>query len=94
MKSEWVGGGAGGRGEAKVSLAYLTSSSVQLMLAYSWGRSTVLAAGKSRGGCLYSVSSLSFIFLSPMSLSFISSTISSISLLPVSGRRYKVTNKG
>ena len=47
------------------------------------------------GECLISsVSSLSFIFLSPLSLSFISSTISSISLLPFSGRRHKMTHKG
>ena len=40
-----------------------------------------------------SFSSLSFIFLSPLSLSFISS-ISSISFLPFSGRWHKITQKG
>ena len=40
-----------------------------------------------------SVSSLSFIFLSPLSLSFISSTISSVSLLPCSGRWHKITHR-
>ena len=48
----------------------------------------VLAAG------IYSVSSLSFIFLSPLFLSVISSTISSISLLPFSGGQPKITQKG
>ena len=41
-----------------------------------------------------SVSSLSFIFLSPLSLCFISATISSISLLPFSWRQHKMTLKG
>ena len=41
----------------------------------------------------YSVSSLSFFFLSPLSLSFIS-TNSSISLLPFFGRWHKMTHKG
>ena len=41
-----------------------------------------------------SVSSLSFIFLSPLSLSLISSTISSIFPLPFSGRWHKMTHKG
>ena len=68
---------------------YLTS----LKLAYSWARPAILAAGKGRGGnaLISSVSSLSFIFLSTLSLSFISSTVS---LLPFSGRRHKMTQKG
>ena len=41
-----------------------------------------------------SVSSLSFLFLSSLSLSLISSTISSITFLPFSGRRHKMTQKG
>ena len=41
-----------------------------------------------------SVSSLSFLFLSSLSLSLISSTISSITFLPFSGRRHKMTHKG
>ena len=41
-----------------------------------------------------SVSSLSFLFLSSLSLSLISSTISSITFLPFSGRRRKMTHKG
>ena len=61
---------------------------VHLILAYSWVRPAILAAGNGRWGDVFisSVSSLSFIFLSPLFLSFISSTISSIALLPFSGR--------
>ena len=76
-------------GEAKVS-CILHHRGVQLILAYSWARPAVLAAGKGRGGMFFfisSVPSLSFIFLSPLSLSFISSTITSVSLLPFSGRQ-------
>ena len=38
---------------------------VQLRLAYSWARPAVLVAGKDRGGdvSIYSVSSLSFLFI-------------------------------
>ena len=58
----------------------LTSPGVQLMFAYSWARPAILAEGKGRGNVfISSVSSLSFIFLSPMSLSFISSTVSYLS---------------
>ena len=54
-----------------------------------WARSAILAAGKGRGGSfLFSISSFSFIFLFPLSLFFISMTISSISLLPFSGRQH------
>ena len=82
-------------GEAKVS-CILRHLGVKLILAYSWARSAVLAAGKGRGGNVFisSVPSFSFIFLSPLSLSFISYTISSIYLLPYSGRRHKMTHKG
>ena len=69
---------------------------VQLLLAYSWARPAILAAGKGRvrNGFIYFVSSLLFICLSPLSLAFTSSTISSISLLPLSGRGHKMTHKG
>ena len=69
---------------------------VQLILAYSWARTAILVAGKNRGGNVFisSVSSLSFLFLSSLFLSFISSTISSISFLPFSGRRHKMTHTG
>ena len=47
------------------------------------------------GGFFFSsASSLSFIFLFLLVLSFISSTVSSISLLPFSGRWHKMTHKG
>ena len=73
---------------------YLSHHGVHLILAYSWARPAMLAAGKDRGGNVFmsSFCSLSFIF-SPFPLSCISSTISSISLLPCSGRRHKMTHK-
>ena len=69
---------------------------VQLILAYRWARPAVLAAGMGRGGMFNFFCVFTFIHfpLSPLSLSFISSTISSISLLPFSGRRHKMTHKG
>ena len=61
---------------------------VQLIRAYSWARPAVLVAGKGRGGMFLFLLFLTFIPvpLSSLSLSFISSTISSISFLPFSGR--------
>ena len=57
------GGGGGGSGVAKVS-CILCHQGVQLRLAYSWARPTILIAGKDRGGMfISSVSSLSFLFL-------------------------------
>ena len=48
------------------------------------------------GECYYFFCFFTFIHfpLSPLSLSFISSTIASVSLFPFSGRRHKVTHKG
>ena len=73
-------------GEAKV-LCILYHWAIQLILAYSLARPAILAVGKDRGGNIFisSVSSLSVMFLSPLPLSFIFSTISSISLLSFSG---------
>ena len=73
-------------------LCILPHRGVQLILAYSWARPAVLAAGKGRGAMFFYFFCplLSFIFLSPLSLSFLS-TISSISILPFSGRRHKMT---
>ena len=57
---------------------------VQLVLAYSWARPAILVAGNGRGGMFLF---LPFFFtsipvpLSSLSLSFISSTVSSISFL-------------
>ena len=75
---------------------YLTSPGAQLILAYSWARPAILVAGKGRGGCFYFFCFFTFIPvpLSSLSLSFISSTISSIFFLPFSGRRHKMTHKG
>ena len=69
---------------------------VQLILVYSLTRPAILVIGKGRGECFYFICFYTFIPvpLSPLSLSFISSTISSISLLPFSGRRHKTTDKG
>ena len=70
---------------------------VQLRLAYSWARPAILVAGKGRGGMfLFLLFFFTFICvsLSSRSLSFISSTISSISFLPFSGRCHKMTHKG
>ena len=68
----------------------------QQILAYSWARPAILVAGKGRGGCFYFFCFFTFIPipLSSLSLSFISSTISSIFCLPFSGRRHKMTHKG
>ena len=86
------GGWSGG---AKVSC---TSGhwGAQLILAYSWARPAILVAGKDRRGMFLFLLFLHFHSCSSFFpvLSFISSTISSISFLPVSGRRHKMTHKG
>ena len=62
-------------------------------LAYSWARPAFLVSGKGRGEMF-----LFHLFLHfhpvPLSSFFISSTFSSISFLPFSGRRHKITHKG
>ena len=62
---------------------YLSHRGVQLLLACSWERPVILVAGKGRGGMFLFCF---FIFipvpLSSLSLSFISSTLSSISFSP------------
>ena len=65
----------------------------QLILAYSWARPAVLAAGKGRGEMFFCFITFFHFLLSPLAISFISSTISSISILPFSGRRHKMTHK-
>ena len=82
-------------GEAKVSYV-LHYWDVQLILAYSWARPAIIAAGGGRGEMFLLLLFLHFhsFFPSPQSLSFISSTISSISLLPFSGRQHKMTHMG
>ena len=83
-------------------VVYLTSHwGVQQILVYSWARPPILAAGKFRGGMfLFLLFFFVFFFtfipvpLSSMSFSFLSSTVSSISFLPFSGRWHKMTHKG
>ena len=75
-------------------VVYLTSPERQMILAYSWARPVTLVAGKGKGGCFYFFCFFTFIPfipvpLSSLSLTFISSTISSISFLPFSERRQK-----
>ena len=74
----------------------LCHRSVQLILAYSWARLAILVAGKGRGECFHFICFFTFIPipLSSLSLSSISSTISSVSFLPFSGRRHKMIHKG
>ena len=67
---------------------------------YSWARTVILIAGKGRGGgggCFFFYLFCFFTFvpdpLSSLYLSFISSTVSSISFLPFSGRRHKMTQR-
>ena len=76
---------------AKVS-CILRHRGVQLIVAYSWARLAFLVGGKGRGGMFLFLLCLYFYYCS--SLSFISSTISSISFLPFSGRRHEMTHKG
>ena len=84
-------------GEANVSfILHVRHRGVQLRLAYSWTKPAIIAAGKGRGGWFYLFSIFTFIHFpfSPLSLSFTPSTISSIFLLPFSGRRHKINHKG
>ena len=84
----WLGG-------VKVS-CILCHWGVQLILAYSWARPAILVAGKGREVIFYFFCFYTFIHvpLSSLSLSFIFSAISSVSFLPFSGRRHKMTHKG
>ena len=71
---------------------------VQLILAYSWARPAILVVGKGRGGMFLFLLFLHFHSCSsffPVPLPCpCSSTLSSISFLPFSGRRHKMTLKG
>ena len=81
---------------AKVS-CILRHWDVQLILAYRWARPAILRAGKGRGGNVFCFVFFFYFFtfipvsFSSLSLAFIFSTIS---FLPFSGRRYKLTHKG
>ena len=74
---------------------YLTSLGRPAVLAYSWARPAILVAGKGRGGMFLLLLFLHFHSCSSFfpALSFISSTVSSSSFLPFSGRRHKMTHK-
>ena len=76
--------------EANVS-CILRHRGVQLILAYSWTRPAILAAGKVVGGFISSVSSLSFIFLFLPCPSLSSPLLSLLLLFSV--RRHKMTHK-
>ena len=85
----------GWSGGAKV-LCILHHRGVQLILAYSWARPAILVVGKGRGGMFLFLLFLHFhscsSFFPCPSLS--SPLLSSISFLPFSGRRHKMTLKG
>ena len=94
----WGGGGGGGRGKggggegAKVS-CILCHRGVQMRLAYNWARPAILVAGNGRRGMfLFLLSSLSFLLLF-LHFRSLSSLLSSISFLPFSERRHKMTHK-
>ena len=82
----WFGG-------AKVSCS-LRHQGVQLILAYNWARPAILVAGKGKGGMFLFLLFLHFhscssFFPVPLFHFWFSSTISSISFLPFSGRWHK-----
>ena len=75
-------------GAAKVSYI-LRHRGVQLRFAYSWERPAILVASKGKSFYIFCFFTFIHFPLSPLTLSFISSTISSICLLSFSGRRKK-----
>ena len=92
----------GWSGGVKV-LCILHHWGVQLILAYSWARPAILVVGKGRGGMFLFLLFLHFHSCSsffPVPLFhllyslFCPSTLSSVSFLPFSGRRHKMTLKG
>ena len=92
LEGGWGGAWSGG---AKVS-CILRHQEVQEILAHSWARPAILVAGKCIGVMFLFLLFLHFHSCSSffLFLSFISSTVSSISFLPFSGRRHKMTHKG
>ena len=78
-------------GEAKV-LCILSQWGVQPILAYSWARPAILAAGKSRGGMFLFLLFLHFHSFSFLPCPSLSSPL--LSLLPFSGSQHKMTHKG
>ena len=90
----WRNGGWSGG--AKV-LCILHHWGVQLILAYSWARPAILVVGKGRGGMFLFLLFLHFHSCSsffPVPLFHLLYSLSSISFLPFSGRRHKMTLKG
>ena len=86
----------GWSGGAKV-LCILDHRGVQLILAYSWARPAILVVGKGRGGMFLFLLFLHFHSCSsffPVPLFHLLYSLSSISFLPFSGRRHKMTLKG
>ena len=86
----------GWSGGAKV-LCFLHHWGVQLILAYSWARPAILVVGKGRGGMFLFLLFLHFHSCSsffPVPLFHLLYSLSSISFLPFSGRRHKMTLKG
>ena len=80
--------------EAKVS-CILRHRGVQLILAYSWARPAILAAGKGRGGMFLFLRFLHFRSFSSFSLVHLFHFLYYLfPLLPFSGRRHKMTHKG
>ena len=93
LYSSILGGWSGG---AKV-LCILHHWGVQLILAYSWARPAILVVGKGRGGMFLFLLFLHFHSCSsffPVPLFHLLYSLSSISFLPFSGRRHKMTLKG
>ena len=77
---------------AKVS-CILRHRGVQLILAYSWARPAILVAGKGIGRMFLFLLFLHFHSCSSF-FPVLLSIISSITFLPLSGRRHKMTHKG
>ena len=84
----------GGWVRQRCRVSYITRASNWYWLTFGQNLLSLQQVREEGNVFIFSVSSLSFIFLSPLSLSFISPTISSISLLPFSQRQHKMTHKG
>ena len=83
----------GWSGGAK-ALCILRHRGPQLILAYSWARPAILVADKARGGNVFIVSSLSFLFLFLPCPSLSSFLLSLLSLFSLSLGDDKMTHKG
>ena len=85
------------RNEHIFKMCILHHWGVQLILAYSWARPAILVVGKGRGGMFLFLLFLHFHSCSsffPVPLFHLLYSLSSISFLPFSGRRHKMTLKG